>query len=349
MFLATPVFAEFTAAYYPPQTQEVAYIAGQMRQGQALEKLASLLNRYIELPTSVPIIARSCGQVNAYYSPSSRQVSICYELLADHAEKLSKKYINTLPRERIAQILSSDLTFVLLHEVGHSLIDLYQLPVLGQEEDAADKFAAFLLLNTNGDRVLQDAPLFMPLMKRAGFDKYLLDKMLNSAAIYGDEHALSEQRMANLVCQGFGKNPQAFTDAARAIRLPQSRAQRCANEFAKLNRDVRGLLGTKLALGQQGGVAAQTSESGSQGMVQNEVRLLLDQNRCNGCHSVDARRVGPSYREIANKYRGNDVAQQLINSVKSGSVNVWGPVPAPPQGHVSASDVEVMVRWILSL
>lgn len=227
--------------------------------------------------------------------------------------------------------------------MGHSLFDLYQIPVLGKEEDAADEFAAFLLLSTNGDRILQDAPVFMPLMKTPW-----IIKTLNGSAVYGDEHALSEQRMANLICQGFGKNPQSFAEAAAAIRLPQHRAQRCADEFAKMDRDVRSLLGSKLTLGPSGTTVAQSSQPTRAAMPSNAAPLL-DQYRCNNCHTMESRRIGPSYREIASRYRGNDVVQQLIFSVKAGSVNVWGAVPAPPQNQVPEADADAMVRYILSI
>ena len=317
MLLAAPAFAGFSVAYHPPQTNDVAQFAQQLKNHQVLEKMASLLNRYVSIQSEVPIIAKSCGQVNAYYSPASQEVSICYELLADHATKLINKYGRSLSREQITRILSSDLTFVLLHEVGHSLFHLHQVPVLGQEEDAADKFAAFLLLNTNGDRVLQDAPLFMPLFK---FPWY--EKIMNSASIYGDEHALSEQRMANLICLGFGKSPNAFREAVMAIRLPQRRAARCANEFDHLNKDVQALLGSALLFGGPRIVTAQASEptpekdtSGEArfsrakllfqyqsvptvqlpepstlSTVQNDPISLLNQYRCYSCHAVDADR-----------------------------------------------------------
>lgn len=348
LLLTTPAFAQFSAVYRPPQTSQVAPIAEQLRERQTLEKLTAVLNKFVRVPSQVPVVAQSCGQTNAYYSPRQREIIICYELLQDHAVKLSRKYSQKFSEGRLSHVLAAELTFVLLHEVGHSLFDMYQIPVLGKEEDAADAFAAFLLLSTNGDSMLQEAPLFMPLSKTPW-----LTKTLMGAAVYGDEHALSEQRMANLVCWGFGKNPQGFNEAVSFIRLPQHRISRCTDEFAKMDRDVRGLLGDKLNIGgNQGATAGRPLSPAAQptsvGLANNS-SALLDQYQCNRCHAIDSRVIGPAYRDIANRYRGQDVVRALSNLVISGGQGNWGEVPAPPMRQLSNSDAERLVRWILSI
>lgn len=64
---------------------------------------------------------------------------------------------------------------------------------------------------------------------------------------------------------------------------------------------------------------------------------------------MDRRFVGPSFKEIANKYRGQNVQQYLINKVIAGGVGVWGQVPAPPMRQVPVEDLEIVVRWITEL
>lgn len=348
LMAAMPAFADFSASYESPQTNEVVAIATQLRQNQSLDKLAVVLNRFISMPASVPVVGRSCGGVNAYYAPSRREITICYELLADHAAKLQRKYGRTLDNARLSHVLAAELTFVLLHEVGHAVFDIHRIPVLGREEDAADAFAAFVLLETNGASMLQEAPIYVPLMKTPW-----IIKTLNPAAVYGDEHSLSEQRLANVVCWGFGKDPQAFAGAAAAIRLPQHRAERCATEYAKMDRDVRGLLGDKLAFNRGAStVAAARYEGPAQrpaAMTASDAEALLDGYKCGNCHGMSDRKIGPALQTIAARYRGQDAARQLANNIKNGSSGIWGPVPAPPMRNVGDADAESMARWILSL
>jgi len=348
LVLAMPASAEFSAAYQPSQTNEVVAIATQMQQTQTLEKLTAVLNRFISVPGNVPVVAQSCGGVNAYYAPSRREIVICYELLADHGMKLQRKHGRTLDNARLSHVLAAELTFVLLHEVGHAVFDIHRIPVLGREEDAADAFAAFVLLETNGASMLQEAPIYVPLMKTPW-----LIKTLNPAAVYGDEHSLSEQRLANVVCWGFGKDPQAFSGAVAAIRLPRHRAERCANEYAKMDRDVRGLLGEKLAFNRPNAVAKASRNDvvpqRSAAVASADVEAILDNHKCGNCHGMSDRKIGPALQTIAARYRGQDAARQLANNIKNGSSGIWGAVPAPPMRNVSDSDAEEMARWILAL
>lgn len=75
---------------------------------------------------------------------------------------------------------------------------------------------------------------------------------------------------------------------------------------------------------------------------------LAQAANCLACHSAAQGRVGPSFRDIGEKYRGNaDAAQLLAGRVKNGSSGVWGPVPMPPNAAVDDGDVRVIVKWIL--
>ncbi len=74
---------------------------------------------------------------------------------------------------------------------------------------------------------------------------------------------------------------------------------------------------------------------------------------CLACHQVDTKLVGPSYKDVAAKYKGQDGARDmLVQSVINGGVNKWGPVPMPAKGgrtDVSDEDVGKIVDWILTL
>lgn len=77
---------------------------------------------------------------------------------------------------------------------------------------------------------------------------------------------------------------------------------------------------------------------------------LAKKHNCFACHAVDKKVVGPSYKDVAAKYRGDKAAAtKLFDKVKKGGAGVWGPVPMPPNAQVPDADVKALVGWILSL
>jgi cytochrome c len=76
---------------------------------------------------------------------------------------------------------------------------------------------------------------------------------------------------------------------------------------------------------------------------------LAEKNSCLGCHAVDEHKVGPSFQEVAAKYKGQkDAAAKLADKVKKGGKGVWGTVPMPPNTKVSDKDLKQLIAWILS-
>ena len=77
---------------------------------------------------------------------------------------------------------------------------------------------------------------------------------------------------------------------------------------------------------------------------------LAQKNACTACHAIDKKLVGPAYKDVAAKYRGDKSAQaKLEEKVKKGGVGVWGQVPMPPNSQVSDADIKKLVAWVLSL
>jgi cytochrome c len=76
---------------------------------------------------------------------------------------------------------------------------------------------------------------------------------------------------------------------------------------------------------------------------------LLQSNGCAGCHAADAKLVGPSYHDIAAKYRGDKGAEaKLAAKVKAGGSGVWGAIPMPPNPQVKDDDLKKIVTFILA-
>ncbi|MEW8205393.1 MAG: c-type cytochrome [Candidatus Thiodiazotropha taylori] len=71
---------------------------------------------------------------------------------------------------------------------------------------------------------------------------------------------------------------------------------------------------------------------------------------CMACHQVETKVVGPAYKEVAAKYKGDAAAlEMLVGKVKAGGVGTWGQIPMPPHAHVSDENIRTVVGWILSM
>ncbi|MCG2635000.1 MAG: c-type cytochrome [Gammaproteobacteria bacterium] len=84
--------------------------------------------------------------------------------------------------------------------------------------------------------------------------------------------------------------------------------------------------------------------------LDSSVDELLRNKGCYACHSVDQKRVGPAYKEIAAKYAGDKSANAtLADKVYNGGSGAWGPTPMIPHKHLSKDDIQTMVDGILKL
>jgi cytochrome c len=69
---------------------------------------------------------------------------------------------------------------------------------------------------------------------------------------------------------------------------------------------------------------------------------------CTACHQIDKKIIGPSFQQIAAKYKGDsDAESRLAEKVKKGGGGVWGPIPMPPNA-IRDEDIRALVKWVLS-
>ena len=72
-------------------------------------------------------------------------------------------------------------------------------------------------------------------------------------------------------------------------------------------------------------------------------------NACMGCHAVDRKLVGPSFLQIAGKYKGDSQASmKLSKKVRDGGSGVWGAIPMPSHPAMSDADIRTVVDWVLA-
>ena len=77
---------------------------------------------------------------------------------------------------------------------------------------------------------------------------------------------------------------------------------------------------------------------------------LLKKSGCTACHAIDKKILGPAYKDVAAKYRGDAKAPAMLaEKIKKGGSGVWGPVPMPPNANVPDADIKTLVAYILAL
>lgn len=77
---------------------------------------------------------------------------------------------------------------------------------------------------------------------------------------------------------------------------------------------------------------------------------LAKKHNCLACHQIDKKSVGPSYKDIAKKYKGQaGIEAKLAEKVKKGGSGVWGQVPMAPNPAVPDADVKTLVAWVLKM
>ena len=112
---------------------------------------------------------------------------------------------------------------IVYHEMGHALIDILNLPVFGQEEDAADVLSVLLIHD------LYEEEAAAGIIYDAAFG-FLGESQENEPALW-DVHGPDLQRYYTMICLFYGANPDARAALAEELQLPEERAETCVEEF----------------------------------------------------------------------------------------------------------------------
>jgi len=230
-------------AYEAPKNPEHQQVYALVKERRILEILKELLSPF-RLPVDLEIRTVGCdGVANAYFDHKGdqRTIRMCYEFL--------QLMLQELPNQEGARrndALIGQLFLVLLHEAGHAIYDIFQVPVLGSQEDAADQFAGYVMLQFGGDRAYRlirgAAHSFQRIIAKI---KDKPDVTLPLTA-FSNEHSRPERRFYNLACSAYGYDEKLFASMIDDEWLPERRARRCRAEFEDLTFALRQLVGQHL-------------------------------------------------------------------------------------------------------
>ena len=84
--------------------------------------------------------------------------------------------------------------------------------------------------------------------------------------------------------------------------------------------------------------------------IQSEVALpVATRYNCLVCHSVNKRIVGPAFKDVAARYRGQDAQKHLFSKVRSGGSGTWGSIPEPAMRQIPEGDLKMLIQWITEM
>jgi hypothetical protein len=216
--------------YVPPKNPDHQALYYQLMERMALEKVKAILMPF-RLPRDVKIRTVGCdGVANAWYQPVDGvpTVTVCYEYLYELWERLPTMVTNngTTPTDALV----GQMLFAFAHEFGHLVFDVYDVPIFGREEDAADNFAAFLMLqlHEDGPRLIMGAAW--------SYHAFIKDARQNPKATlplaaFSSNHGQPEERFFNLECMAYGSDAKLYAGLIDHGFLPESRAKDCKYEY----------------------------------------------------------------------------------------------------------------------
>lgn len=230
---AAPAFAasstdQIGIRYVPPENPSHQLIFDQLKQRGALEKLQKLLSPF-RLPRTLLISLDECdGDPDAFYDYDNDTITICYEYVDQLWENMPQE--TTPSGVEPIDTMIGPLFEVSLHEVGHALFYMLELPVLGREEDAADQVAAYILLQfgeSEARRLITGAVhAYGTEAKKSGRCRSLED--------FANDHSTPGQRAYNLMCLAYGADQEVFSDFVGKGYLPKERAEYCNEEYGQV-------------------------------------------------------------------------------------------------------------------
>jgi len=242
----------FKVVYEDPKKPEQAELASKMKERKVLEGAAEMLSA-LKLPRSLTLKAATCGESNAWYDSETDVITFCYELVSDFVKSARKgsDQFKLTPEQAVI----GPFMFIVLHETAHAVFHLLAVPVLGREEDAADQVAAYAATQIGGD--------FAERMLRSAAFMYDQDSAARKPGEddFADVHGLDRQRFYNVLCLAWGSDPKRYAFAKELGKLPDERAEGCADEYKQVRYAVQTLIRKNVDQKQVAEIRAKASRS----------------------------------------------------------------------------------------
>lgn len=190
-------------------------LGAELRSSLMMEDRVAQLNAELKLPQDIPVVITRCGYSNSEYDFATRRIKLCYEML----EAISAVDSDQPQKSRV----EATWLFVFLHELGHALIDVYDLPIPGDFEDMVDNFATMRLLEWEYDAYLYMAAEYWRDTAPAHYTE----------RSFSDEHSVNWKRFYSTLCILFGSKPVTHQELVTEGLVEPERAPECRYEYLK--------------------------------------------------------------------------------------------------------------------
>ncbi len=187
-------------------------------------------NALLNIPENVNIVFDKAKE-GPNYLGSKKTITLDYDMFEITELLFHKNYPDQDQAAEFEYAVNVN-RFFLYHELGHALIDVYHLPMVGDEETTADNLAAMFALEftDKGWEIVTDAADFFDLLRKAREDDQLEDT-------YWDEHRMDSQRYYYLLCMAYGKYPEETKKELESYKdndlnkFIEERGDRCAADY----------------------------------------------------------------------------------------------------------------------
>ncbi|HKY87760.1 MAG TPA: DUF4344 domain-containing metallopeptidase [Pseudorhodoplanes sp.] len=193
-----------------------------MKKTQVLEKMQEFLAP-LRLPIPIMIKTETCGIANSYFDIDT--IKVCYEYI-EYLKKMTPKTVRQglTPNDQ----LIGPIADVFLHEFGHAVVRVLDIPFFAKEEDVADYIATYILLMFSDDDARR---LLLGTTFLAGAEAKEEQGRTGELSALADSHSLPAQRFFNKWCMAYGSDKELFADAVELGMLPPHRLKWCRWEW----------------------------------------------------------------------------------------------------------------------
>jgi hypothetical protein len=221
--------------YDPPQTN-TEKVAQELLKLGGTDGVAAGFSKNFKFPVDVAIHVHGNGENGSpFYDPSTKTVNLFYSFVDETAGIIRQDQPKITDEEFGKQIAAVD-AFILIHELGHMFVDVFEIPITGREEDAVDGMATIFFTDSveNGlDYAFDAARFFKALQGVQGAP---------DVSQFQDEHGLSIVRAFDIVCSIAGHDETAMQQVGQLEILSPQRLQRCPREYQQKSRAWKILL-----------------------------------------------------------------------------------------------------------
>ena len=194
-------------------------------------RLPGYMNHHFNLPYNVYLIFEECGvDKRPHYIPPNK-IKICYEFIESSQKLIGNVTENSaLTPFQKGELLTGIMFFSIFHEIGHTLIDAYDLQVNVKLEDAVDFFSLLILVNILEEFNRETYGLSGPMV-------FFDEESKKKNTVFSDKYSSDEERRDWILCLSYGKfGPDVFPPNLISALIDQERLdEECESDFLEVS------------------------------------------------------------------------------------------------------------------